>query len=58
MKYIVGALLLYGRAVDNNLIVDLNKLGQHQVADTQETKDAIMHLKDYAATYPSDGITF
>ena len=58
MQYIVGALLFYGRSVDNNLLVSLSKLGQQQAATTQATNDSIVQLLDYVTTYPSDGITY
>ena len=58
VKSIVGALLLIGREVNNKIFVPLRELGQHQAAATQATKDAIMQILDYVATYSSDGITF
>ena len=58
VKSIVGELLFYGRAVDNNILVVLSELEQQQAAATQATNDDIMQLLDYVATYPSDGITF
>ena len=50
VKYIVGALLFYGRDVDNNILVSLSKIGQQQAADTKETNDDIMQLLDYVST--------
>ena len=58
MQSIVGALLLYGRAINNNLLIALSKLEQKQAAATQATNDTIMQLLDYVANYPSGGITF
>ena len=58
VQSIVGALLFYGRAVDNKLLVALSELGQQQAAATEATNDAITQLLYYVATYPSDGITF
>ena len=58
VKSIVGALLFYGRAVDNKLLIALSKIGQQQAAATQATNDAILQLLDYVVTYPSNCITF
>ena len=58
VQSIVGAMMFYGRAVNNNLLVALSELGQQQASATQATKDAILRLLDYVATYPSEGITF
>ena len=58
VQSIVGALMFYGRAIDNKILVSLSELGQHQSASTQATNNAILQLLDYVATYPSDGITF
>ena len=58
VKSIVGALLFYGRAVNNELLVSLSELGQKQSSATQSANDDIMQLLDYVATYPNDGITF
>ena len=38
---IVGALLYYGRAVDNKLIVSLSSIGSQQATTTEITKKAI-----------------
>ena len=57
MKSIVGALLFYGRAVGNKLLVALGELGQQQASATEATNDSITQLLDYVATYPSDDIT-
>ena len=58
VKSIVGVLLFYGRAVDNNILVSLSELGQQQAADTQATNNTILQPLDYVATYPSNGINF
>ena len=58
VQSIVGAMMFYGRAVDNKLLVALSELGQKQAAATQEKNDTILHLLDYVVTYPSDGINF
>ena len=49
VQSIVGALLFYGRAVDNKLLVALSKLGQQQAAATQATNDAFCSS---LTTYP------
>ena len=58
VQSIVGAILFYGRAVDNNLLVALSELGKQQASATEATNDAITQLLDYVATYPSDGISY
>ena len=58
VQSIVCALLFYGRAIDNKLLVALSKLGQQQASATEATNDEITQLLDYVATYPSDGITY
>ena len=58
VQSIVSALLFYGRAIDNKLLVALSELGQQQAASTQATNDAILKLLGYVFTYPSVGITF
>ena len=55
---IVGALLYYGRAVDNKLLVGLSSIGYQQANATERTKEAINQLLDYCATYPADGIIY
>ena len=55
---IVGALLYYGRAVENKLIVDLSSIVSQQDTTTERTKEAINHLIDYCATYPADRILY
>ena len=42
VQSIVGALLFYGRDVENNLLVSLIELGQHQASDTKPINDAIL----------------
>ena len=58
IQAIVGALLFYGRAVDNNLLVALNTIGSQQAQATEATNDAMDTLLDYVATYPDDGILY
>ena len=58
VQSIVRALLFYGRAADNKLLVALRKLGQQQWAATQANNNAILQPLNYVATYPRDGITF
>ena len=58
IQVIVGALLYYGRAVDNKLLFGLNYIGSQQAAATELTKEPINKLLDYCATYPADGIFY
>ena len=55
---IVGALLYYARAVDNKMLVGLSAIGARQASATVNTMEAVNQMLDYAATYPSDGITY
>ena len=56
IQAIVGALLFYGRAVDNKLLVTLNSIGTHQASGTETTNKAVNQMLDYLATYLNDGI--
>ena len=58
IQAIVGALLFYGRAVDNKLLVALNTIGSQQAQATEATKDTVATLLYYVATYPDDGILY
>ena len=58
VQRIVGALLYYGRAVDNKLLPALSAIGAQQAAATENTNKAVAQLLDYVATYPADGIVY
>ena len=58
VQMVVGALLYYGRAVDNKLLTALSAIGSQQSKATENTKSAVNMLLDYCATYPNDGITY
>ena len=58
VQAIVGALLYYGCAVYNKLLVALRKLGSTQAAATELTKTDLSQLLDYLSTYPDDGILY
>ena len=58
VQMVVGALLYYGRAVDNKLLTALSAIGSQQSKATENTKKAVNMLLDYCATYPNDGITY
>ena len=58
VQRIVGALLYYGRAVNNKLLVALSAIGTQQAAATEQTNVAVAQLLDHVATYPDDGILF
>ena len=53
---IVGAILLYGQAVDNKVLVTLNTIGTQNLVATESTNEATKHLLDYFSTCPNDGI--
>ena len=46
IKSIVGAVPFYGIAVDNKLLVTLNKIGTHQAAATEATNEAVNQMLD------------
>ena len=46
VQAIVGALLFYGREVDNKVLVDLNTICNQQAAASEGTNEAIYHLLD------------
>ena len=52
-----GALLYYGLAVDNKLLVSLSAIRSQQAAATVDTAAAVCQLLEYIATYPQNGIT-
>ena len=58
IQEIVGAVLFYGREVDNKLLVTLNYIGIQQVAATEATNEAVNQMLDYLATYPNEGIVY
>ena len=58
IQAIAGAVLLYGKAVNNKLLVTLNSIGTHQAAATESTNEAFNQMLDYIATYPNDGIVY
>ena len=53
IQAIVGAVLFYGRAVDNKLLV--NSIGTQQASATEATNEAFKQMLDYLSTYPNDG---
>ena len=54
----IGALLWYGNAVNNKILVALSAMGYQQGAATNYATDAIHQPLDYVATYPNKGITY
>ena len=58
IKGIIGSLLYYGRAADNNLLVGLSSIESQQAAAIERTREAINQLLDHCATYPVDGILY
>ena len=58
VQEIVGALLFYGRAVDNKLLVAINAIGIQQATAMEATNEAVATLLDYLATYPNDGTLY
>ena len=47
IQAIVGAVLFYGRAVDNKLLFTLNSIGTQQAASTEATNEAVNPMLDY-----------
>ena len=58
MELVVGALLYYGRTVDNEILTTLSAIGSRQSKATETTKKAINMLLNYCAVYPIDGIKY
>ena len=58
VQAIIVALLYYGRAVDNKLLVALSDLGSTQATTTELTKTDLSQLLEYLSTYPNDGILY
>jgi hypothetical protein len=58
VQEIVGALLFYGQAVDNKLLVTINAIGIQQATATEATNEAVATLLDYLATYPNNGTLY
>ena len=54
----IGSLLYYARALDCTMLPTLNQIGATQARPTQETKDKLSCLLDYAATYPEAVVRF
>ena len=50
IQAIVGAVLFYGRSVDNKLLVTLNSIVTHQAAATEATNEAVNKMLYYLAT--------
>ena len=58
VQVIVGVLLYYAQAVDNNLIVDISAIGDQQASAIKYNLDAMTQLLDYVATYQNDDTTY
>ena len=58
MQKIVDAVLYYGRAINNKLMVALSTIVYQQEAAIEDTSAAVEQLLDYVVTYPHDGITY
>ena len=58
IQAIVDAVLFYGRAVDNKLLVTLNSIVTQQAAATEAANYAVNQMLDYLATYANDGIVY
>ena len=55
-QVIFGALIFYGREVDNKLLVALNAIDTQQETATESTNEAINNLLSYLFTYPNNDI--
>ena len=58
VQEIVGGLMYYTHAVDNNLLAALSEIGLQQAAAAKRTNYAITQLLNYVATYPKNGIIY
>ena len=53
---VLGALLYYGRAVDNKILTALSAVGSQQSKATENIKKTINMLFDYCSMHPNDGM--
>ena len=58
VQSIVVAVLFYGRAVDNKLVVSLNAIGTQHASAAEIINEDIDDLLDYLDTYPNNGIVY
>ena len=58
VRQVVGRLLYYTRAIDNNLVMSLNTIAVQQDKATTNTRALIIHLLRYCATYPDATLTY
>jgi hypothetical protein len=58
VQKIIGSLLYYAQAVDNNLLVALNAISARQAKVAIHTEQLVEMLLNYVATYPNDGIVY
>ena len=57
LQCIISVLLIYSLAVNNRIICALSTIAL-QVAETQDTKQAVQIILDYVPTYTNDGICY
>ena len=57
MRQVVGRILYYARAIDNNLLMSLNNVAVQQEKATTYTKMLVRHMLSYCATYPTATLT-
>ena len=55
---IVGALLYYGKDVENKLLVALSAIVSQKYSANERNSDATTQLLDYSTTDSNDGITY
>ena len=55
---IVGDLLYYVWAIDNNLLTALRPIGDQKASPTKRTYASIVQLPEYVTTYPNDDIAY
>ena len=55
---IVGAVLFFGRAAENKLLVTINSIVTQNAAATKSTNEAVNQMLDYLTTYPNNGIVY
>jgi hypothetical protein len=58
IQQVVGALLYYGRAIDNMVMTAISSLASQQATATQDTNTKLEQLLDYCATNPEATIRF
>ena len=58
VRQVVCKFLFYARAIDNNLLMELNAIASQQEHATDRTAALVTHILNYCATFPDAVLTF